>query len=953
MADYELHADYNRNGRLDASAAEYALRSVAPGAIVVPNLDADARRLPSSVALGSRVTLDRDQPVVLANDDEALPLRIVVNNASAPAGSRFFLRPEGFARIRVRINDAAGRILPWDLARPTDIPVSLPAAPGVLNLTLTTRTLPGSPFGRVTDINPRFVLDLEDEAALQIRLLSVDPVGAETVHDTARFTVAPFVILDNASVALRVYVCDTPNNQPSLIELREALRLIGVPLRTVPQDVASVDTWLQDQFQHALIQGSDGWRQVVLHLPRLRADSSNGTSAGNLSTFVTSHFPSRDIGVFDDLWSRELQFLDSSRRPRRLSFQECDRLAVVMWLPFILEQLLIDAIKRIDRNYKEKRPATGKDGRTKWGDVRGWLPELLRQFRDRARGAGNAGNDSWRATLTSRVRDAEARMGQVASRLPFDPDRGLVGLPTGSGQIQVTTDEAHRIFLRIWQMHHTSNYGGNIEASPPTPDAALGKLVIGNAVVADNLEGERDFMDPDLLRLLYKQRKQAVVQLDSTWLDVGHVDEFMAFAPDRRGSGASYAVLRASSGLALRLIEEAERRYLGGLSIDHPHNVRRTPSGVLSRLTTDGTAPVTRLFRGKVWSHRHPRPTGDEVPQVLEPPRIYQDVSQVMNGGDPTDPDPTDPKKAAVNLHDIHFWPGEGPERTYPADITVRELLYGDEDFDGESSNAFIETRFLADAAQRLRDAFPQARIIPLPVLFDRVASTREWAIKPSAFSTSAFTPDVLNLQLINGCLLVPRPYGPRMRLPDAITVITAATAEMNLPDSLLRRIDERFVRRHALRTGVYWLQRQAPVYRTVPPIGTVRGIYAGLETEEQVIAQFRDSFPGATARQLRQRIIEPNRSYFNARGYLREGWRPHPFQIAETMVDIFETYIQAVADELDVPLFWVDSWFYHVHAGGIHCGTNVLRTPSRASALPNVWSVPDLEYSGQPVEFE
>ena len=109
MADYELHADYNRNGRLDASAAEYALRSVAPGAIVVPNLDADARRLPSSVALGSRVTLDRDQPVVLANDDEALPLRIVVNNASAPAGSRFFLRPEGFARIRVRINDAAGR----------------------------------------------------------------------------------------------------------------------------------------------------------------------------------------------------------------------------------------------------------------------------------------------------------------------------------------------------------------------------------------------------------------------------------------------------------------------------------------------------------------------------------------------------------------------------------------------------------------------------------------------------------------------------------------------------------------------------------------------------------------------------------------------------------------------------------------------------------------------------
>ena len=86
-------------------------------------------------------------------------------------------------------------------------------------------------------------------------------------------------------------------------------------------------------------------------------------------------------------------------------------------------------------------------------------------------------------------------------------------------------------------------------------------------------------------------------------------------------------------------------------------------------------------------------------------------------------------------------------------------------------------------------------------------------------------------------------------------------------------------------------------------------------------------------------------------RGRLREGWRR--FEIAETMVDIFETFIQAVAAELDVPLSWIDSWYYHVHAGGIHCGTNVLRTPPRASALPNVWSIPDLVYSEQPVEFE
>jgi hypothetical protein len=317
-----------------------------------------------------------------------------------------------------------------------------------------------------------------------------------------------------------------------------------------------------------------------------------------------------------------------------------------------------------------------------------------------------------------------------------------------------------------------------------------------------------------------------------------------------------------------------------------------------------------------------------------------------MNGGDPADPD-----SEGINVHDIRYWPGEGPDRTYPADITVREVRYGEVDLDGSSTNTFIESQFLSDASQRLRDAFPQARMFPLPVLFDRVASTQEWSITEWAFSTSAFTPDVINMQVINGRALIPRPYGPRMQLADAIAVITAAIADMNLPDSLVRRINEQFVRRNHLRRGVYWLHRQMPVARTISPIGTVRPLYNGLETEEQVIAQFRDSFPNATDRELHQHIIEPNRRHFDARGRLRDGWRR--FEIAETMVDIMETYIQAVAAELDIPLFWIDSWFYHVHAGGIHCGTNVLRIPSRPSTLPNVWTVADLVYNDQPLEFE
>jgi hypothetical protein len=131
----------------------------------------------------------------------------------------------------------------------------------------------------------------------------------------------------------------------------------------------------------------------------------------------------------------------------------------------------------------------------------------------------------------------------------------------------------------------------------------------------------------------------------------------------------------------------------------------------------------------------------------------------------------------------------------------------------------------------------------------------------------------------------------------------------------------------------------------------TLHTIYEGLETEAQVIDQFKDSFPDASDDDLRRLIVKPNKRHFDARGRLRDGWRR--FELDDGMVDLFEAYVLAVGDELDARVSWIDSWFYHVRIGEIHCGTNVLRVPSRASKLPNVWNVPDLEYAPQPQEFE
>jgi hypothetical protein len=72
---------------------------------------------------------------------------------------------------------------------------------------------------------------------------------------------------------------------------------------------------------------------------------------------------------------------------------------------------------------------------------------------------------------------------------------------------------------------------------------------------------------------------------------------------------------------------------------------------------------------------------------------------------------------------------------------------------------------------------------------------------------------------------------------------------------------------------------------------------------------------------------------------------------IADGMIDLFEASVLAIADELGVQVHWIDSWYYHVLTGEIHCGSNVLRMPARGSGLPNVWDVADQRYGPPPVD--
>jgi hypothetical protein len=96
------------------------------------------------------------------------------------------------------------------------------------------------------------------------------------------------------------------------------------------------------------------------------------------------------------------------------------------------------------------------------------------------------------------------------------------------------------------------------------------------------------------------------------------------------------------------------------------------------------------------------------------------------------------------------------------------------------------------------------------------------------------------------------------------------------------------------------------------------------------VTEAFADGFPGVKKADVRTKIKARNPGKFNASGNLATGW--HKLLIPDGTIDLFEAYITLVLAPFGLKVHWVDSWFYHVRLGEVHCGTNVQRKPHSRS---------------------
>ncbi|WP_062059625.1 protein-arginine deiminase family protein [Aquimarina longa] len=892
MPDFSIHADYDKDGRISFSTREYQSRNTGTGAVVIPNIDVESRRLPNRVSNGAAPVLDWKNRSLVRGENEVSNI-IIKKSAGTrfPANCNLVLKVVGKSRKKVRLYSSRGqRIIP--MVGFSETLFSVPNFTNQITFKIQVHTLTGSPSTNTVSTT------LTNDQLLRLELLCV--VGANVqVADTSLLSVSPLIFMDNNAVVERLYICEIPEiqnidqgNTPAIRDITNAFRSIrGVRLVKVPISTSLGDSWLQDQFQVGYCHKPRSIERVVLHLPRMRSNVVVVNNTPNLSTFVTEHFPSTNLGLFQEFWERNVaNYVDANGRSQSLSFSqsyEVMSLLVKFWnlwsklirLDFDIlhppsdnTMLLSGIMNTIRENLKEILKNENLS------EAREQLERYYTAIRDElnSRGADDINySDDQRSFYTGLSADLTVRYNQVRDIVVLQHPNQISITTQRMGVITLSTEEANRLDAKIYALHDSTNYGGNLEVTPPIAGAPLGKIVLGSA----------DRMDSELFGFLMSQGKQPILNINTSWLDVAHVDELVTFVSDPRSNGAKHAAFYASPKIAMDILTKAYTLYIQGLPNGHPHEIGRPLTIGTMRRMDAGNHPVTRLFRGKYWWHHHP----EGALNPIEPPKLYLRMVEYFS-------------------YFVRYQSGEGRDRYYPAALNAHELLYF-----GSITNEWIADNFITNLVEQLSLETPDVELIPIPVLFDRVVQrenpdTEEVEPNFDDDSTTAFTPDMINMQIINGHLLIPKPHGPRMKTADAITVLRQVM-DTKYHGKLNRRY---FVSRRLHKTEVWMKSPLNP--------GTTQSEL------RQIAKQFRDGFPDNTLDEIQDLIFNANRRDFDRNDNLRSGWRK--LTIPENTIGLFEAYTQIVAESLHLTVHWVDSWFYHVRLGGIHCGTNVIRRP-------------------------
>jgi hypothetical protein len=677
---------------------------------------------------------------------------------------------------------------------------------------------------------------------------------------------------------------------PTVKDLTRELGALQIPeLVKVQGSFHHGDVWMQDQFKEFFWEAGPGPKRGVLHFPRVHAKEKDGPkkstpqsnhSRRGLADLVERHFHQSGVEVLDDLRKPSFRIREEDGQDQHLPFEEAADLYTLLWrvrdLGRLASMYLVDRAQRSHRNAREDHD---------FSQAYRKLPRLVKQAERRLLSRKSTENSRpSRRILARRARDLANRLREITSviRLNRQGPVNQFFIRHGGKTLTLTDPSASALYRTLAATFGSENRGGNIEVAPAMPNQSHGKLIVGAR--AGNSPGNMG--KSEISSFLLRRCTQPVLEVDTSWLRVGHVDEILSVISNRKNE-KHFAILCASPHTALHILEEAANLYRSGLTAEHPHFHEYEFKGRDFRRTTDGRFPVTWLFRGRNWVHQHER----NSMKPLEPPQIYQ--AMAMESARSSKP------------ARLPFSPGAGARALYPAGMSVLELLHFE-----DGGNAEMEHLFLTPMKRRLRAEFPKARILPLPVLFDRVRApdhvagqhgSKRKSLKQDFYRRGiALTPNLVNLQALGTRLVLPRPHGPRMRPNDAVSVIRRVIASWKL--DLPLQFDGSF---DNLTDVVYW-------------------VVADRRHVSDIASEFCDGFPGVSVEEVAKRILRANRWHFDPRGYLKRGWRR--LIIPEHTVDLFELFAHITAVSLGLQARFVEAWYYHARHGGLHCATNVMR---------------------------
>lgn len=336
-------ADFDRNGAVNHSAAESALRITRPGTIVLANLDLDvdpAAPLPSPAPANLIPHLNANDDVTNGATDERdmtlIKLRAPQPCAVVSTQVKLVCHADDAKRIRVFQHNlpsgapqlgvgSSGRhelVLPSTPNFAIDYRIEAITLPGDASLRAPSAAPPLPPEGLSVTLpagasagSPIYAERAPGEIWLELQHTVNAPMRA--VRDVGLVTIAPWILLPNTRPVTRLYFTylapgpGDPGNHHFAYDLCEALNVVfrgAVPVNadesvaftpTASGSAAPVylvdgaaygnDVWMQDEIEVGYCWAPHAWMHVVLHQPRRRP----------LGDFVTGHMAAPGVGVFD------------------------------------------------------------------------------------------------------------------------------------------------------------------------------------------------------------------------------------------------------------------------------------------------------------------------------------------------------------------------------------------------------------------------------------------------------------------------------------------------------------------------------------------------------------------------------------------------------------------------------------------------------------------------------